>query len=188
MADEKKKIKASVSDTGLRKKVHDAFIPSDVSNVGLYLLTDWVLPAVWNYIQGGINSLIPNPGGTARTNNTGNRSAAPVANINKNVGYHKVYDRVNGAKVGPDLGDYARMTIADRGDAEMVRMEMINIIGDETEGQGKVSIGWFLDRCGQEKIPAAAWDWGWRNIDTSRVERYGDGWRIVFPRAIDIRR
>ena len=185
--DGRKDVHATVSKgASLKQKVHDAFIPEDVTNIGLYFLTDWILPGIWDFIQSGVNSMLPKTGGGSRTANISNKST-PVARIQQQIAYNKRYDQVHNSRPNVNLGDYAGIKISNRADAEMVRMEMIDIIGDEEEGQGKVSIGWFLDRCGIPNIPAAAWEWGWRNLDYSRVERFEDGWRIVFPRAISIK-
>ena len=185
--EDRKEINASVSKAGLKSKLRDAFIPADVSDVGMYLLTDWVIPGVWDFVQGGINSIIPKRGGGSRSTSasvTGKPSA--VARIQQNVAYNKRYDQLHGRTV-TDIGNYATIKIMDKADAFMVQQEMIDIIGDEEEGQGQVTIGWFLDRCGIKPIPAAAWDWGWRNLDYSRIERFEDGWRIIFPKAVSLR-
>jgi len=171
---DRKDIHASSSKSSLKNRLRDAFIPADVTDVGMYLLTDWVLPGIWDFIQGGVNSVIPKRGGGSRTANVTGKPSA-VARIQQQVAYNKRYDQVNGTHT-TDLGNYATIKIPDRADAEMVRMEMIDIIGDEEEGQGQISIGWFLDRCNIKPIPAAAWNWGWRNLDYS-----------IFPKAVSLR-
>ena len=186
MADKKKIHASSTGKPDLKTKLREAFIPADVTDVGMYLLTDWILPGVWDFIQGGINSIMPRRGGDPRSANLTNKPQM-TARIQQNVAYNKAYDRVNGPRPQVNLGDYASIKIDDRADAEMVRMEMIDIIGEEPDGQGRVSVGWYLNRCDIRPIPAAAWDWGWTNLDWSKIERYGDGWRIVFPKAVPIK-
>ena len=189
MEEGRKEVQGTSEKPGLKQKIRSTFIPEDVTNVGLYLLTDWVLPNVWDFIQSGVNSVIKKPHGSG-SSNMANLSGKPsaVAKIQQQVAYNKRWDQVHGAsRSAVDIGNYDYIKIMDRADAEMVRMEMIDIIGDEEEGQGKVSIGWFLDRCQIPGIPAAAWNWGWRNLDYSRVEKFENGWRIVFPKAVSLK-
>lgn len=186
--DGRKEIHAVSEQKNLKQKIKDAFIPEDVSNIGLYLLTDWILPGVWDFVQSGINSVMPKTGGGRRTATpslTGKPSK--VAQISSQFAYNKVYDQKNMRQM-EDIGDYTSILIPDRADAEMVLDEMRDIIGDpEYGGDGKVSIGWFFDRCGIRPIPAAAWNWGWRDLRYAKVERYNNGYRIVFPKAISLR-
>ena len=186
--DGRKEIHAVSEQKNLKQKIKDAFIPEDVSNIGLYLLTDWILPGVWDFVQSGINSVMPKTGGGRRTATpslTGKPSK--VAQISSQFAYNKVYDQKNMRQM-EDIGDYTSILIPDRADAEMVLDEMRDIIGDpEYGGDGKVSIGWFFDRCGSRPIPAAAWNWGWRDLRYAKVERYNNGYRIVFPKAISLR-
>lgn len=185
MENDKKPINAVSESKNFKQKLVDAFIPEDVSNVGTYILTDWVLPTVWNFIQNGVNSLLPK---TKTPSSAPAFSTKPkVANIQPQFSYNKIYDQKN-ARVMNDIGDYTSIMIPQRADAEMVLMEMIDIIGDpEYGGSGAVSIGWFFDRCGIKPIPAEAWNWGWRDLRFAHVEHYNNGYRIAFPKAISLR-
>lgn len=188
--DGKKEIHGSFEKKGLKQKISDAFIPQDVENVGLYILTDWVAPAIWNWIQSGVNSMIKNPGGMPRPQNGISNFGRPtkVANISSQFSYDRVYDQRNpGINYGELKDDPSTFMIPNRADAEMVLQEMIDIIGDEYGGEGKVTIGWFYDRCNIHPIPQAAWQWGWRDLRYARVERYNSGYRIVFPKPVNLR-
>ncbi|MBP5593954.1 MAG: hypothetical protein J6Y02_01135 [Pseudobutyrivibrio sp.] len=186
---ERKEINASHGQKTFMQKLGSAFIPEDVSNVGEYLLTQWVLPGVWDFIQTGVNSVMPKTGGGSRPVNVAGSITKPkVANIANNVtAYNKVYDRVNGGYQQPTLGDYTNIMIPDVADANMVLMEMREMCDDEETGTGQVPVGWFLDRCGEKNIPPQAWDWGWRDLKYARVERFDRGWRIVFPRTVSLK-
>lgn len=184
----RKEIHAVSEQKNFRQKLVDAFIPEDVTNVGQYILTDWILPGIWDFVQTGLNSVIHKPGGGSRSV-TPSMTGKPtrVANITSQVAYNKVFDQKN-ARVMNDIGDYTSIMIPSRADAEMVLEEMRYLIGDEEiGGDGKVTIGWFFDRCGLRPIPSEAWNWGWRDLRNARVERYNNGYRIVFPRAISLR-
>lgn len=186
---ERKEIHAVSEQKNLGQKIRDAFVPEDVSNIGLYILTDWIVPAAWDFIQSGINSMIPKTGGGKRTSGPSNITGKPtkIANISSQFAYHKIYDEQN-RREREDIGDFSTILIPDRADAELVLQEMRDVIGDpEYGGDGKVSIGWFFDRCGIHPIPAAAWNWGWRDLRFAKVERYNSGYRIAFPRAVNLR-
>lgn len=188
---ERKEINGSFEKKSFRQKVSDAFIPQDVENVGLYILTDWIAPALWNFIQSGVNSMIKNPGGTPRINNQISNFGKPtrVVNPSPQFSYNNVYDQVNNNRshYGELKEDPSTFMIPNRADAEMVLQEMIDLIGDEYGGEGKVSIGWFYDRCNVHPIPQAAWQWGWRDLRYARVERYNSGYRIVFPKPVNLK-
>ena len=187
MAEERKEINAVSQQKNFKQKLVDAFIPEDVSNVGQYILTDWILPGVWNFIQSGVNSLLPKTKGPSTP--PAFSTKPKVANIQNQFAYNKVYDQKN-ARVMNDIGDYSTIMIPSRADAEMVLDEMRYLCSDIEEGgggDGKVSVGWVFDRCGIRPIPPESWNWGWRDLRYAHVERYNNGYRIVFPRTISLR-
>ena len=185
---ERKEINATHGQKTFMQKLGSAFIPDDVQNVGEYLLTQWVLPGIWDFVQTGVNKVMPKTGGGVRTVNPQPITKPKVANINPNVTpYNRMFDQINGGPQQQTLGDYTNIMIPNAADANMVLMEMREMVNDEDYGTGNVSIGWFLDRCGEKDIPPQAWDWGWRDLRNTRVERFDRGWRIVFPRAISLK-
>lgn len=184
-----KSIKGSSEKQGIRQKIRNTFIPEDVTDVGAYLLTEWVIPGIWDFIQTNVNQVVKGKPGSRITSTAQNLTGKPsaVARISQQVAYNKRYDQVHG-KQQVDLGNYQYIKIDDRGDAEMVLMEMIDIIGTEDQGQGEVTVAWFLNRCQIEHIPAVTWNWGWRNLNKARVERFNNGWRIAFPPAVELKK
>lgn len=180
-------INATRQEKTTLQKIGSAFIPDDVNNIGQYILVDWILPGIWSFVRNGIDTLLPNSkgsGGGQRTASIGSRGGR-TANISSQFAYNKVYDQKNRREV-EDIGDFSTMMIPNRGDAELVLDEMRDIIADP-DGEGCVSIGWFFDRCKSYPIPTASWSWGWRDLRYASVERYGNGYRIKFPKAISLR-
>ena len=185
--EDRPEIKATRQEKSTLQKIGSAFIPEDVNNIGQYILVDWILPGVWSFIRNGIDTLLPNSksvGGGQRTGNISG-SRGRVGNPSSQFAYNKVYDAKNHREV-EDIGDFSTLIIYNRGDAELVLDEMRDIIADP-DGEGCVSIGWFFDRVKSYPIPTASWSWGWRDLRYAGVERYGNGYRIKFPKAISLR-
>lgn len=189
--DERKRVQATRSEKTWKQKLGEAFVPEDVGNVGQYILTDWILPGIWDFVSNGINSIIPRRGGGPRSiNQTGYRPPqARTANIQSQFSYDKVYDQKNQSQRDQLKIEYDNIKIMSRADAEMVLQEMRDMVDyAEMDGtSGCVAIGWFLDRCGIYPIPPNAWDWGWRNFNGAGTERYQDGYRIRLPKPISLK-
>lgn len=173
------KVKAKKNET---RKWTDMFISEDVSNVKSYIIMDVIVPsikkAVYDLIVGTLDmSLYGGKGGGKR----------PTAD---KVSYHTDYnsvsrrdDRFSNERNRTSSGySYDDITVETRGEAEMVISRMDEIM----EEYDQVRVADLYDLVG---ITGDYTDnkYGWTNIQTARIVRTRDGYKIQMPRAIPLK-
>ena len=175
-----KKVTSGVVKTKKKSEVSNLksiFISEDIRNVGEYILTDVIIPAVKNAlsdtVSNGINMLLYGDAGRNR------KSSAPK------ISYSQYYaDRnVGGAVVNRNAArtgwDYDEITFESRGDAERVLTELDEAI----DRYGVISVGDLYNAAGVTTDNYAVNKYGWTNIRSAEVIRARDGYVIKMPKA-----
>lgn len=175
-----KKVTSGVVKTKKKSEVSNLksiFISEDIRNVGEYILTDVIIPAVKNAlsdtVNNGINMLLYGDAGRNR------KSSAPK------ISYSQYYaDRnVGGAVVNRNAArtgwDYDEITFESRGDAERVLTELDEAI----DRYGVISVGDLYNAAGVTTDNYAVNKYGWTNIRSAEVIRARDGYVIKMPKA-----
>lgn len=173
------KVKAKKNET---RKWTDMFISEDVANVKSYIVMDVIVPsikkAVYDLIVGTLDmSLYGGKGGGKR----------PTADkVSYRTDYNSVSrrdDRFSNERNRTSSGySYDDITVETRGEAEMVISRMDEIM-DEYD---QVRVADLYDLVG---ITGDYTDnkYGWTNIQTARIVRTRDGYKIQMPRAIPLK-
>lgn len=174
------KVKAKKNET---RKWTDMFISEDVANVKSYIIMDVIVPsikkAVYDLIVGTLDmSLYGGRGGGGKR---------PTADkVSYRTDYNSVSrrdDRFTNDRNRTSSGySYDDITLETRGEAEMVISRMDEIM-DEYD---QVRVADLYDLVG---ITGDYTDnkYGWTNIQTARVVRTRDGFKIQMPRAIPLK-
>ena len=175
-----KKVTSGVVKTKKKSEVSNLksiFISEDIRNVGEYILTDVIIPAVKNAlsdtVSNGINMLLYGDAGRNR------KSSAPK------ISYSQYYaDRnAGGAVVNRNAArtgwDYDEITFESRGDAERVLTELDEAI----DRYGGISVGDLYNAAGVTTDNYAVNKYGWTNIRSAEVIRARDGYVIKMPKA-----
>lgn len=173
------KVKAKKNET---RKWTDLFISEDVANVKSYILMDVIVPSIkkafYDLVVGTLDmSLYGGRGGGKR----------PTADkVSYRTDYNSIsrrddrsYSERNRTSSGYSYDD---ITVETRGEAEMVISRMDEIM-DEYD---QVRVADLYDLVG---ITGDYTDnkYGWTNIQTARVVRTRDGYKIQMPRAIPLK-
>lgn len=157
------------------RKFTGAIISEDATNVGAYILTEVLVPAikkaVSDVVTNGIDMLLY---GETRSN--------------KNSSYHKVsysnyYGSSNERRTTSVKSrfDYDDIVFESRGDAEEARMQMLEII----DRYGFVTVADMYDMA-QITAPYTSNKYGWTNLRNAEVVRIRDGYIVKLPKALPI--
>lgn len=163
------------------RKITDMFISEDASNVRTYVVMDVIVPAfkklVYDIFTDGIDMILyGGTGGGSRKTSSGSK-----------VSYRKYYDerhndrdRRESRYSDRNRFDYDDIEFESRGEAEAVRMEMLDCI----DRYGTVSVADMYDMAGLS-APYTSSKFGWSSIRTAEVKRVRGGKYIIdLPKAI----
>lgn len=163
------------------RKFADIFISEDASNVKSYIFMDVLVPAIKKAISDivtdGIDMILY--GGSGR----GNRSR----NETSRVSYRSYYDdrrndrRDTSGGYGRGRFDYDDIVYETRGEAEKVRLQMMDVI----DRYGFVTVGDMYDLSGLTP-PYTANSYGWTSIRNSEPVHVRDGYVLRLPKASPI--
>ena len=158
------------------RKFMDIFISEDASNVKSYVVMDVLVPAIKKAISDiVVNSIdmILGTGGGSRAK-TGNK-----------VSYRSYYDekdrRDSGRYRSTERFEYDDIIFESRGEAEIVRRQMIDIIGR----YGVVTVADMYDLAGLT-APYTSNNYGWMNVSSAEAVRVRDGYVLRLPKATSI--
>lgn len=161
------------------RKITDMFISEDASNVKQYVVMDVIVPAfkklVYDIFTDGIDMILY--GGTGE----GKRKTSSGSKVS----YRKYYDdrrddRRESRYSDRNRFDYDDIEFESRGEAEAVRMEMLDCI----DRYGTVSVADMYDMAGLA-APYTSSKFGWSSIRTAEVKRVRGGKYIIdLPKAI----
>lgn len=184
---QERKVEKVVSGTAKTKKNEmrkftDIFISEDASNVKSYIFMDVLVPAIKKAISDivtdGIDMILYGGKGGGRSSKSSNK-----------VSYRSYYDdRRSDRRESSSSGyrsssrfDYDDIVFPTRGDAEMVREHMNEVI----DRYGLVTVADMYDMAGLT-APYTSTKYGWTNIRTAEPQRVRDGYVLKLPKAMPI--
>lgn len=161
------------------RRLADVFISEDASNVKSYIFMDVLVPAIKKAISDivtdGIDMILY---GESR----GHKSRS-----DNKVSYRTYYDERRGGRRDSDAPrtrsrfDYEDIVFETRGEAELVREQMVEII----DHYGVVTVADMYDMA-DITAPYTATKYGWANIRNAEVIRIRDGYVLKLPKAMPI--
>lgn len=160
------------------RKLSGLFLSDDISNVKSYVFSDVLIPAIKNAISDVIIEAT-----TALFGGSKNRSGRSSGRANSSPSYRSYYDDRDRpvARSGTSRFDYDDISFDTRSDAELVKNQMSDIVGQ----YGMVTVADMYDLAGLE-APYTAQRYGWFNIRTAEVIRGRDGYYLKMPKAMPI--
>lgn len=183
--EEKKRVEKVVTNevkvkkkSGLTKFAN-TFVSEDINSVKSYVCKDVLIPAakklISDVVTNGIDMLLYGGSGKANRGSSGSK-----------VSYNSIYDNRNGNRVVNRASvtnrfDYDDLSFNSRGDAEMVREQLDEMIAR----YGVATVADFYDAAGLT-APYTANRFGWTNIRDAEVIRGRDGFILKLPRAMAI--
>lgn len=165
------------------RKIADIFISEDITNVKNYIFMDVLVPAIkkaiYDIVTNGIDMFLY--GGSGKTKGG---SSAPK------VSYRNYYDQKsnNGYRgsentVSRNGFDYEDIVFSNRGDAEMVKQQMRDVIGR----YGVVTIADMYEMADPNlTAPYTSHKYGWMDVSGAEAVRVRDGYILKLPRAVPI--
>jgi len=181
--EEPKKVNKIVSGSvvqrkkSLGKRMVETFVGEDIVNVKSYVIHDVLIPAAKNaltdMVQGGIEMLLFGGKKSDRSKRDKGRSYVSYNNYSKQEPRR---DQSNRNRASHNFDD---IVLDSRGDAEEVLSNLVMLIED----YGQATVGDLYDLVG---ITSNFTDnkYGWKNLNSSYVERVRDGYLINLPRTI----
>ena len=156
-------------------KIASSIIAEDARNVGAYIVTDVLIPAIKksldDIVSNGIHMLLY--GRAAES-----RSGSLASKISYSGFYQKSYnDRER--QVDTSAFDYDNIIFSNRGDAEAVLSSLDDII----DSYGVVSVGDLYELSDIAAPSYTVNKYGWTNIRSAEVIRCRDGYMLKMPRA-----
>lgn len=170
--------KVKTKKKGELSRLSDIFISEDVSNVKSYIFMDVLVPAIkkaaYDIVTDGISMFL--------YGNTAGKSRSDAK-----VSYRNYYDAPKASNSYRDTQprtrfDYDDIVYESRGEAEMVRSQMEEMI----DRYGVVSVADMYDAAGLT-APYTANKYGWTSIRTAEPVRVrGGGYILKLPKAMPI--
>ena len=162
------------------RKLTDIFISEDASNVKTYIFMDVLVPAikkaVCDIVTDGISMIL--------YGDTGGRKSKSGSSGNK-ISYRSYYDdnrHSSSRDSRPSVRfDYDDIVFDSRGDAELVREQMVEMI----DRYGFVTVADMYDMADLTS-PYTANKYGWTNIRSAEAVRTRDGYILKLPKAMPI--
>ena len=167
------------------RKFADIFISEDVTNVKNYIFMDVLVPAIkkaiYDIVTNGIDMFLYGGSGKGKTSSGGAK-----------VSYQRYYDQ-RGSSSSSYRGsentqsrnglDYEDIVFSNRGDAEMVKQQMKDVIGR----YGVVTIADMYEM-GDPNLtaPYTSHKYGWMDVSGAEAVRVRDGYILKLPRAVPI--
>ena len=177
---ERKKAERVVSGTAKVKqkneirKIADAFVPEDVSNIKSYFIWDVLVPNAKKAILDIVCMCLNIDDPSYKRKSTGSK-----------ISYRDYYDRGDNRRSASDSRrssrfEYDDIVIPSRGEAEAVLSQMDDMI----ERYRFVSVLDLYDICGLDSPPYTSDKYGWSDLRTARVVPVRDGYILKLPRAL----
>lgn len=163
------------------RKLADVFISEDAANVKSYILMDVLVPAfkklVSDIVTDGVDMIL-----------YGSTGGSSKRKSSSKVSYRSYYDdkrsdrRERDGYTSHTRFDYEDIVFESRGDAELVRDQMDDMI----DRYGFVTVADMYDMA-DERAPFTANKYGWTNIRNAEPVRVRDGGYILkLPKAMPI--
>ena len=166
------------------RKLADIFISEDVSSVKQYIFMDVLVPAIkkaiYDIVTNGIDMFLY--GGTGKNKSSSNGAKVSYRSYydqkNNNGSYRGSENTVNRNRL-----DYEDIVFSNRGDAEMVKQQMKDIIGR----YGVVTIADMYEMADPNLVaPFTGHKYGWMDVSGAEAVRVRDGYILKLPRPVPI--
>lgn len=173
---EKKTIKGRLKKKSNLERFTESFIKEDISNVGRYILTEVIIPAVKKAIDDTVTSGISMIlyGNTDRIRKKSDSRSS----------YHEYYEkdrnRSNSSRPNGRY-NYNEIIFDTRSEAE----EVLDMMAEAIDTYGVVSVGDFYEFAGYSGSYTDN-KYGWKDIHNASVAYRSDGYVLKLPRAIPI--
>lgn len=164
---------ATIKKKSFVKKIFNAFVDRDVENIGSYILTDVIVPAIKGVISDSVNSLLY-PDGKKK-------SSGPSTT---RVSYGSYYGEgpVRKQATARSEYDFSELLFPTRADAEAVLDAMNDIISQYE----MVSVADMYDLANVPMTNYAANKYGWTDIAGCRAVRERDGYVLKLSPAVPL--
>ena len=166
------------------RKFADIFISEDIANVKNYIFMDVIVPAVkkaiYDVVTNGIDMFLYGGTGKGKSNTPASKVSYRTYYERKdnNSGYRGSENTVNRTGF-----EYEDIVFSNRGDAEAVKLEMMNSISK----YGYVTVADLYDFADPNlTAPYTAHKYGWMDVRNAETQRVRDGYILKLPRAVPI--
>lgn len=168
------------------RKLVDTFISEDASTVKSYVFMDVLVPAIKKMISDivtdGIDIILYGGTSDRKRRSSGGVSYRRYYEESRNGGRRdRDRDRDRDGDRARNRFDYEDIVFESRGEAELVRENMLEII----DQYGVVTVADLYDMA-DLTAPYTAAKYGWTNIRTAEVIHVRDGYILKLPRAMVI--
>lgn len=177
-----KKVDKVVSGKTVKKKKNEArkfldiFIKDDLENIGAFIVSDVLVPAIKRTILDSVKAVIGDPGGSTKATTT----AAKISYR----GYYENEGRRDYSSIPARTGfDYDEIIFGNRGDAEAV----LNAMDATIAKYGLVSVGDLYDLSDISTDNYTVTNYGWTDLHGSKVVPTRDGYMLKLPRALSLK-
>lgn len=178
--EEKKVIAPVVSGKAEKKKksewskFKDQLISEDAPNMKTYLVTDVLIPAIKktfvDLVKQAVDILVYG------------RNASKTTSTASKVSYRSYYSEPRSPDKPKGILDYDELTFETKADAETVLMALKDII----DQFGIAKIGDLYELSNVTFTDYTVNSYGWKDLNTASVIRYGDRYLLRLPRALPI--
>ena len=166
------------------RKIADIFISEDITNVKNYIFMDVLVPAIkkaiYDIVTNGIDMFLYGGTGKGKSSSSGAK-----------VSYRSYYDQKSNSSAsrGSENSmsrngfDYEDLVFSNRGDAEMVKQQMGDVIGR----YGVVTIADMYEMADPNlTAPYTSHKYGWMEVSSAEAVRVRDGYILKLPRPVPI--
>lgn len=165
------------------RKLADIFISEDISSVKNYIFMDVLVPAIkkaiYDIVTNGIDMFLYGSSGRSKNNSTGAK-----------VSYRSYYDQKNNSNYrgsentqNRNSFDYEDIVFSNRGDAEAVKQQMMEVIGR----YGVVTVSDLYEMADPNLTPPyTSCKYGWMDVRGAEAVRVRDGYILKLPKAAPI--
>lgn len=165
---------AKVKQKNEIRKIADAFVPEDVSNIKSYFIWDVLVPNAKKAILDIVCMCLNIDDPSYKRKSTGSK-----------ISYRDYYDRGDSRRSSNDSRrstrfEYDDILIPTRGEAEAALDQMDDMI----RRYKFVSVLDLYDICGLDSPPYTSDKYGWIDLRTARVVPVRDGYILKLPRAV----
>jgi|SRR6478735_3325207 len=181
--------KVTVKKPNFFKRMGRSMVADDVGNVGDFVVSDVLAPAMRNLLY---DVIVKGAGRTIFGANQmyrggrsmGGPSAGPVSSLK--TAYHRVsQEEVPGRVVSQSSAarhDFSEIVLEDRAEA----LEVLEYLIARLEMYKSVTVGDFYDAIGTTGGFVDR-NWGWTNLASADIRQTRDGYVFDLPRAINLR-
>lgn len=172
---------AKIKEKGLGRKIAELFLPQGIDNIPQYIFKEIIVPAGKRQLH-DIADMFLGPG-------SGSSYGGGTRVLGSGVSYNSMYNRSKSSTSGysqPTNNSFNDILFDNPNtgydDANAVLVKAQEII----EGYDLLTVNELFSIAGIKGIPHTATQYGWYDINGTRVIHQNDGWHLLLPKAIPI--